>query len=221
MPAAAAATEAPGGGGADEGHAVDAGVARDLVAHHRAGPGDEVEHARGQVGVGDAAGQLDGAHRGRRRRGPHHRVAAGERGRHQLGGHRVGPVPRADHPDDAAGAPRQHHPLAGRERVGQLAAEALGILCGHAPVLDQLVDLAEGLGVQRLALVEGEGAGQLLAPGLDDVADGVHLGGALERGEPGPGVGGLACRGDRRPGVVAVPQRDRADRLAGGGARRR
>ena len=67
-------------------------------------------------------------------------------GRQQLGGHRVRPVPGRDDPDGPARAAHQHHALAGRERVRQLAAEPLGVLGRRAPVLDQLVDLVVGLG---------------------------------------------------------------------------
>ena len=66
-------------GRADEGHAVDAGVGGDLVADDRPRAGHEVEHAGREVGLGDAARQRDGAHGGRGRGRPHHRVAARQR----------------------------------------------------------------------------------------------------------------------------------------------
>ena len=56
------------------------------------------------------AGERHRAHRGRRRRRPHHRVAARQRGRDQLRRHRVRPVPRADHADHAARAARPASP---------------------------------------------------------------------------------------------------------------
>ena len=85
-------------GGADERHPVGAGIAGDLVPDDRPRAGDQVEHSRREIRLGDASGQRHGAH-GRRRGGrPDHRVAAGQRRGDQLGGHRVGPVPRTDHP---------------------------------------------------------------------------------------------------------------------------
>ena len=212
--------EAPGRRRADEGDGVHAGVARDLVAHDGPGAGHEVEHAGRHVGFGDAAGQGDGADGGRRRGRPHHRVAARQRGRDQLGGHGVGPVPRADDADDAERPAHEHHPLAGRERVGQLAAQALGVLGRHPPVVDELLDLAVGLGGQRLALVERERAGELVAARLDGVADRVHARRAIERGEARPGVGGPPGGLDGRARVIAIALRHGADDLAGRGAGR-
>ena len=211
--------EPPGRGRADEGHAVDAGVGGDLVAHDGPRAGHEVEHAGRDVGLGDAARQRDGAHGGRGRGRPHHRVAAGERGRDQLGGHGVGPVPRADDPDDAERPAHEHDPLAGRERVGQLAGQALGVLGRHPPVVDELLDLAVGLGRQRLALVERERARELVAARLDGIADRVHARRAVEGGQAGPGVGGAAGGLDGALGVLAIALRDGADDLAGGRAR--
>ena len=206
-------------GRADEGDAGEARVARDLVADDRARPGDEVEDARRKVGVDDRASQLAGADRRRGRRRPDDGVARGERGRDQLGGHRVGPVPRADHPDRPARAAHQHHAVTRGERVRKLAPEPLRVLGRHPPVLDELVDLAVGLGVQGLALVERQHPRELIAALLDEVADGVHLRGPLERREAGPALRGRPRRGDRADHVGAIPLRDLGDLLARRGAR--
>ena len=55
-------------------------------------------------------------------------------------------------------------PALGRDRGGQPARPALGVLAGHPEVLGQLIDLVKGLGGQRLALVQGQRPGQFLAP---------------------------------------------------------
>ena len=108
----------PGLGRADEADAVRAGVAGDLVADDRARAGDQVEHARRQVGLGDALGERDRGDGGRRRRRPDDGVAARERRRDQLGRHRVRPVPRRDHADDAARPADEQHALPGETEFG-------------------------------------------------------------------------------------------------------
>ncbi len=135
-------------GRADEADAVRARVAGDLVADRRARPGDEVEDARRQIRLGDALGERDRGDRRRRRGRPDDGVAGGERGRDQLGGHRVRPVPRRDHADHAARAPHEQHALARRDRVRQPALEPLAVLGGVAPVLDELLDLVARLDAQ-------------------------------------------------------------------------
>jgi hypothetical protein len=73
--------------------------------------------------------------------------------------------------------------------------------------------------VQRLALVERQRAGELVAAARADVGDAVQRRGARERGLARPGGerphGGV----DRRPRVVAISPGDRAEILTGGGAR--
>ena len=66
--------------------------------------------------------------------------------------------------------------------IGGIAPlEAHPVLGGAAPHRDELVDLVVGLGVQRLALVERERAGEIVAAALADVGDAAQRGGALER----------------------------------------
>ena len=88
-------------GRAGEGHRARAGIDRQLVAHLGARAQHHVEHARRQVGLGHALGQQARADGGRGRRRPDHAVAAGQRGREHLGGHRVGPVPGRDQAEHA------------------------------------------------------------------------------------------------------------------------
>ena len=210
LPAAACATWRPVAVEPMKRDAVDARVASDLVADDRAGTGDEVEHAR-------AAGRRRRCTRRARPRRPRSTAPASRRPRCRSAS--AGAISSAGivygqfHglmiADHAARAAHQHHALAGRERIRQLAAEALGVLGRHPPVLDQLVDLVVGLGAQRLALVERQRPRELVAARLDDVADGVHLRRALERGQPRPAVGRVARGRDRATRVVAVALRAR------------
>ena len=73
----------------------------------------------------------------------------------------------------------------------------------------QLVDLVVGLRVQRLALVERERAGELVAAALADVGDAVQRGCAGERGLRRPPGEGLDRGGDGGLGVGAIALRDR------------
>src|SRR6185437_3034871 len=91
---------------------------------------------------------------------------------------------------------------------------------GAAPHRDELVDLVVGLGVQRLALVEGERAGEVVAAALAYVGDPAQRGGAGERRLALPGGERGLGGGDRAARVLAVALRDRAELLAGRGARR-
>ena len=148
---------------------------------------------------------------GRRRRGrPHDGVAGGERGRDQLGRHRVRPVPRRDHADDAARAAHEQHALAGRDRVRDPALEPLAVLGGVAPVLDELLDLVARLG-ERLALVERERARERVAPLLDLVGD-AHRASprgrtALRRAQPSAArfAAAIARRASSRPPFWTAP----------------
>ena len=63
--------------------------------------------------------------------------------------------------------------------------------------------------MQRLALVERERAGQLVAAALADVGDAVQRGGAGERGLRGPPGEGLDRGGDGGLGVGAIALGDR------------
>jgi len=91
---------------------------------------------------------------------------------------------------------------------------------GGAPVkLDELVHLVERLGAQGLALVERERPREAVAARLDQVADRVHLGRALERGQPRPAVSRPSRGVDRALGVAAVALRDGGDQLTGRRAR--
>ena len=165
------------------------------------GPSTMLKTPGGRSASATHSASTPGADRGRRRRRPDDAVAAGQRGRQHLGGHRVGPVPGRDQADArrAGGAAAAR---AGRARRSPGSCpQALAVLGGHAEELDQLADLALGLRLERLALVEREHAGQLVAAALAGVGRAVQQLGALEPGARRPGrergVGG----GDRPPGV--------------------
>ena len=132
-------------GRADEADAVRPGVARDLVADHRAGAGDEVEDARRQVGLRDTRRECGAAHRRGRRRRPDDGVAGRERRGDQLRRHRVRPVPGRDHADHAARPAHEQHALAGRERVREPPLETLPVLGRVPPVRHELLDLVARL----------------------------------------------------------------------------
>src|SRR6185312_10597536 len=89
---------------------------------------------------------------------------------------------RPPHQQDAMSLPR-----AGRDR----ALDADAVLRRTAPHGHQLVDLVVRLR-DRLALVEGADAGELVPPRLADVRDPPERGGALERGGRRPPREGVA-----------------------------
>ena len=97
---------------------------------------------------------------------------------------------------------------------GQRARPALGVLAGHPEVLGQLIDLVEGLGDQRLALVEGQHPGQVLAPPPDPGDDLLAPGRALERGGARPRGPGARRGADRVVDVGRVGDGHRGERLA-------
>ncbi len=102
-----------GGGGSDEADGGHVRVGHELIADDRARPGDEVEHSRRQVCLGDALRQQRRAVGGCRGRRPDDRVPDGQRRRHDLRGHRVRPVPGRNDRDWSDRAPQNEHPLAG------------------------------------------------------------------------------------------------------------
>ncbi len=177
--------------------------------------GDVVEYPGRQARPGQHLGKHRAA-AGRCGRGGHpdDGVARGHGRREQLGAHGVGPVPRAHHGDDAQWHPGGHDAAVCRGGSGQPALAALGVLPGHPEVLGQLVDLVVRLGGQRLALVLGQGAGQLLAAFADPGDDLLAIARAVEGGGGSPGRPGGAGGGD---GVVDVGRgagRHRRERLA-------
>src|SRR5207245_2620471 len=97
------------------------------------------------------------------------------------------------------------------------AFEPLQVLRGDPKVLRALVDLAQRLGLERFALVEGQQLAELVAPLLDRFGDLVQPLRALEslelRHRCACPVGGL----DRALRVGSGAFRDLGDDLAGGG----
>ena len=210
----------PGRRRADEADRMRAGVAGELVADDRPRARDQVDHPRRQVGVGDALGERGRRRGGRDGRRPDDGVARCERRRDQLGRHRVRPVPRRDHGNDAARPADEQDALRGRHRARDPALQPLAVLGAGAPERGELVDLVVGLGEQRLALVERQHPGELVAAPLDGVGDPVQGGRALERARPGPARHSPSRRVDRRASVRAVALRDLADRRPARGRRR-
>ena len=181
-------------GRADERDRLRAGAACDLVADGRAR--DHAEDAGGELRVDDALLELDRADGRARGRRPDHRVAARERGREQLGRHRVGPVPGRDHADDAAQDAVREHALGRVDRRWRPRARRPRPCAEYS---SKLVDLAVGLGVQRLALVERER--RELVAALDD-----QLGDALERRRALNGVRAAQSR-QAAPAATAIARR--------------
>ena len=147
-------------------------------------------------------------------------VAGRERRRHDLGRHRVRPVPGGDAGDDAAGAADQQRAAVGGRGDTDRALDADAVLGGEAEQGDQLVDLVGALG-QRLALVEGAGADQLGALGLDESATRCSF---ADRSN-GEAVRQAQARVRERPGgrpgrPARSPSGRLPDRLAGGRAGR-
>ena len=83
----------------------------------------------------------------------------------------------------------------------------------HPEVDEQLLDLAVGLGHERLALVEGQGPGELVAARLDGRGHALHGRRTIEGRDPGPGPEGIAGRHQGTLGVRTRAARDRGRAL--------
>ena len=175
-------------GGAGERHLVDAGVLHQRPAGLPR-PGDDVDHARRQVGL---LADLGERQRGQRRRLgglEHHRVAAGQRRGDLPGQHQQREVPR----DDLAGHP---------ERARRRAVAGVLQLVGPAGVVEEVRrdqrDVHVARLADRLAVVERLEHGELARPFLDDPGDAEQVLGPLPARHDRPGVlVGLAGGGDR------------------------
>ena len=181
-------------------------MAGDLVADDRAAARQEGDRPRRQVRVGDGVHEHRAAHRRARRGSPHDRVARRQRGRDDLRRHRVRPVPRSNDRDHAKRAALDEDPGSGQPAGRDRAVQAQHVLGRVAPVADQVIDFRVGLGVQRLALVEGERPGQLVPTPLAGISDPVQGARPLEgRGgcPPAERGGGGLDRG-ARVGAVAL-----------------
>ena len=205
----------PGFGRADETDSVHQRVACHLVADLGSGAGDQVDRAGRKVGFDDAFHQRHRDHAGRGGRRPDHRVAGREGGRDQLRGHRQRPVPGRDDAVDPTRVVLGQDELARAGRGQHAAFQAFQVLGGDAEVLDRLLDLADGLGLQRLALVEREQVGQLVPPSRDGVGDPVQPHGTFEAFEAGHRRASLVGGLDRALGVGAGALGDLGDDLAG------
>ena len=204
----------PGLDRSDEGNSLRAGARGHLVPDDRARPRDHAEDARRQLRVDDALGELDRADRGAGRWYPHDRVARGERRSEHLGRHRVRPVPGRDDAHDSQRDSVDEHALPGVGRRRHRPVEALRVGRGLAEVLDQLVDLGVGLGVERLALVERQRPREVVAALDDQLCDAVERRRTLERRPRRPVARGSVGSRYRPSRVLPRPFGDGADRLA-------
>src|SRR4029453_8127860 len=119
---------------------------------------------------------------------------------------------QAEHAERTA---KQEHAPSGSGALRDRALNALAVLGRHAEELDELPDLHFGLRLERLALVERQHAGQLVAAALDHVGGAVQQLRALETGATSPGVErGVRCR-DCATRILAATLRHRAERLTG------
>ena len=206
---------APGLGRADEADAGDQRVAGDLVAHHRPRAGHEVDRARWQIGFGQALHELHGDRRGRRGGSPNDGIAAGQRRGDHLGGHRQGPVPRCDHPVDPPRDAEGEDELVLAHRGDDIGLEPLDVLGGDPEVLDRLTHLADRFRFVRLALVEAQPVGQVLAVALHRLRNPMEQGRSVEGTEPCHRRSRLVCRLDGARGIGARPFGEGGDHLTG------
>ena len=110
-----------GPGQADQVHV---GMGGEGLAHHRAGPGDQIEHPGGQPGMVDDLGQHESVERGHLGRLEDHRAAGRQSGRHLRCDLMQREVPRGDgghHPDRFPHHQRIADVLLEANRVEQLA----------------------------------------------------------------------------------------------------
>jgi hypothetical protein len=208
----------PDRGGPGERDLADPWVADQGVAEFAAGPGQHVQDARRQPGVGEGTGQGQRGERGGPGRFEHHGVPGGQRGCDLVQHQQRGVVERRD---------RDHHAarLAQREADLVLAGSAVGVQRQGVPVeLGALVsgepdhvtgpaDLAARLG-DGLAVLGGQQGGDGLDPLLHDRGRlDQHVQPGVRRGLPPhrrAAFGGYHCRAD----VVHVRHRDLPDHPA-------
>ena len=165
-------------------------------------------------GVRDALGQRDGTYGGRRSSRPDDRVAGRERRSDDLGGHRVGPVPRRDDADDSARHAIDEDALRRVDRRRQRALEPRRLGRGLPEVADELVDLVVRLRDERLPLVERERARKGFAPTLDLSWRPARVPPRARRPTARPSRRRLVRRVDRAPRVLPRSLGDRADTFA-------
>ncbi len=162
------------------------GIAGQGVAHHAALAVDHVEHAGGQSGVLQGAGQVGGGERGELGRLDDHGVAADQRRGGLPGRDGDGEVPRRDEPDDAeslaAGGDGGVRQAAGQHLAGGGPAER----AEEPQHVRGALDLALGLG-EGLAFLADEVPGDRGLAVQQEVAGGHEDGAAGGGGQGGPG----------------------------------
>ena len=202
---------------ADEADGRGPGVCDQLVTHDRTGTRDEVEDARRQVGLPDTLRQQRRAVCGARRRRPDDRVAGRERGRDDLGRHRVGPVPGRDYRHRPNRPAHHQDALPGHRALRDRTLDPNPVLSRAVPHRDQLVDLVVGL-AQRLALVERRRGRELVTTIGAAIGHAVKHSRPRERRLPLPEPGGGHRSPHRVTRVGASSLSDLAQLLAGRGA---
>ena len=127
-----------------------------------------------------------------------HGAAGGERGGGLAGDHRGGEVPGGDQGGDAGGLAPELDLGVVQVRGDALDVRAAGLLGVELDEARGIVDLAARLG-ERLALLAGHDAGEVLAGCDDQVVPAAEDGAALLRQQARPGgEGGLRRRRWRR-----------------------
>ena len=193
-------------GGAGERHLLDAGVLHQRPAGLPR-PGDDVDHARRQVGLLADLSEDQRGQRGGLGGLQHHRVAAGQRGGDLPGQHQQREVPR----DDLAGH---------AERARRRAVPRVLQLVGPPGVVEEVrrgqrdVDVARL--PDRLAVVERLQDGELAGALLQDAGDPEQVLAAVRGTHGPPDAGeGSAGGGDGTVDVGLARHRGTGERLAG------
>ena len=118
---------------------------------------------------------------------------------------------------DAARLAEGHHPLARVLDRDRVAGQPPGLGGRQPEAAGRRGDLAEGLG-ERLAVLEDEVGGDLVAAAVDDVGDPLHLARPLERRPPAVPFERLARLRDGPVDVGRPGRGDLGDRFARRGA---
>lgn len=165
---------------------------------------DEVEHAARHAGAPRQLGDRAGGGRGVLGGLPHHGVAAQQRRDDVPGGHRDREVARGDHRGDPDRDPEGEQLLVGHLRRHGLPVEPAPLAEEEVAGVDDLLDLAQRLGV-GLADLAGHQLGQRLLVRLDQPSQARDHAAAHRGGHLGPlALGALGVLGGDAQGVRAA-----------------
>ena len=202
-------------GGAGEGQLAHDRVAGQLAADFAGATGDHAEHTGGDAGTLRQFGQGQGGIRGLRGRLEHHGAAGGQGRAGLAGDHRRREVPRGDgrgHADRLL----DHDDALVRLVAGDgVAIDALGFLGEPLDEGSGIGDFALGFG-QRLALLQGHQAAQVVLVGHDQLEPLAQLACTLLGGQRTPGRQGALGGFDGATGLGAAHLRHAAEDLARG-----